>query len=72
MEAELLNRLKNSQQMEQSEYSNLEKALKESTQACAERKKRVGQIRKPRPKEITKMRNSISTLPSDKVNGSSL
>lgn len=60
MEAELLNRLKNSQQMEQSEYSQLEKALKDSNQACEERRKKQAFIRKPRPKELTKMRHSVS------------
>jgi len=72
MEAELLGRLKNSQQMEQSEYGKLEQALKVSSDACELRKKRVTKIRKPRPKEITKMRNSISTNPSDKGFGSHL
>lgn len=67
MEAELLNRLKNSQQMEQAEYGKLEKALKVSNQACEERRKKVTQIRKPRPAEITRMRNSISTHPSEKA-----
>lgn len=67
MEAELLNRLKNSQQMEQAEYGKLEKALKVSNQACEERRKKVNQIRKPRPAEITKLRNSISTHPSEKT-----
>ncbi len=67
MEAELLGRLKNSQQMEQQEYGKLEKALKVSSQACEDRRRKVSKIRKPRPKEITKMRNSISTNPSEKL-----
>jgi hypothetical protein len=66
MEAELLNRLKNSQQMEQAEYGNLEKALKESTQACEERRKKITKIRKPRPKELAKMRHSLTHEPSEK------
>lgn len=72
LEAELLNRLKNSQQLEQSEYSNLENALKASTEACEERKKKQMYIRKPRPKELAKMRNSMSSNPSEKLNGNHL
>lgn len=60
MEAELLGRLKNSQQLEQSEYSKLEQALKESNEASEQRKKNRVMIRKPRPKELQKMRNSAS------------
>ena len=72
MEAELLGRLKNSQQMEQAEYTKLEKALKVSSEACEERKRRINKIRKPRPKEITRYRNSISTNPSEKMNRNQL
>ena len=71
-EAELLGRLKNSQQMEQAEYGKLEKALKISNEACEMRKKKVNKIRKPRPMEIAKMRNSISTNPSEKVSPNNL
>ena len=72
LEAELLGRLKNSQQMEQAEYGKLEKALKMSNEACEMRKKKVNKIRKPRPKEITGIRNSISTNPSEKVSTNNL
>ena len=61
LEAELLSRLKNSQQMEQSEYTRLEEVLKESNEACEQRKKNQVMIRKPRPKEIQKAtRGSVS------------
>lgn len=72
LEAELLSRLKNSQQMEQSEYKNLENALKVSNEACEERKKKQSFIRKPRPTELQKMRHSISTHPSEQMNGNHL
>jgi hypothetical protein len=60
LEAELLGRLKNSQQLEQAEYSILETALKESNEACLERKRNQTKIRKPRPKEVTNARHSMS------------
>jgi hypothetical protein len=67
MEAELLGRLKNSQQMEQQEYSNLETVLKESNEASENRKKNRVMIRKPRPKEIQKNRNSMSMVDSKSI-----
>lgn len=68
LEADLLNRLKNSQQLEQTEYNKLEQVLKESNKACEERKKNQTMIRKPRPKEIVKAKSSMSTHESNKSN----
>jgi len=67
LEAELLNRLKNSQQLEQNEYNNLEKALKECNQACEERRINQVMIRKPRPKEIVQAKSAASTHESKSV-----
>lgn len=64
IEAELLNRLKNSQQLEQQEYNNLETVLKDSNEASENRKKNRVMIRKPRPKEIQKNRTSMSVQDS--------
>lgn len=72
MEEELLGRLKNSQQLEQSEHGKLEEAIKKSHEACEERRKNQQQIKKPRPKQYVKMRNSLSTNPAEQANGNQL
>lgn len=64
IEAELLDRLKNSQKVEQDAFASLEQAIKSATGAYEERKKKGGTIRKPGKRNSTTASQSSSNLKS--------